>query len=460
VIAWLLEAFVTTTILLLLVLALRGPVARAFGAGWAYALWAVPAVRLVLPALPQLTPDIQLPAAAALVPAVAVGGTAPLPASPGPIDWAPLILALWAGGAVIFLACQWLSYRAFARRLDASARPARPPHQDGIEAVVSAAVDGPLATGLLHPRIVLPEDFERRYSPAERRLALAHEVTHHRRRDIWWNLAATLVLAFNWFNPVAWIAHRAFRADQELSCDAAVAATASADERCDYARALVKSASRPGLIAACALNGADQLKQRLRMMAGHRVSGARRAGGLAALVVVALTGFAVGSPGVSESAEESPRPVQVASAAAAVSTPKLTAPEQAVAAKARPASPRTTRRSVEAAPRRHPRVAPAVVPAQVAALPAMPEAAAPPEPPIRELRLVRVSREELRTGGWDGAPAARVLIIRAQMVPEAPLPPEIARAIKAARAGDTRIAAAGDSIRRLQIMLNSSDQGE
>ncbi|HEY0086162.1 MAG TPA: M56 family metallopeptidase [Allosphingosinicella sp.] len=458
-IAWLLEAFVTTTILLLLVLALRGPVARAFGAGWAYALWAVPAVRLVLPPLPQLTPGIQLPTAAAFVPAAAVGGTAPLPATAGPIDWAPLILALWAGGAVIFLASQWLSYRAFARRLDASARPARPPHQDGIAAVVSAAVDGPLAMGLLHPRIVLPEDFERRYSPAERRLALAHEVTHHRRRDIWWNLAATLVLAFNWFNPVAWIAHRAFRADQELSCDAAVAASASADERCDYARALVKSASRTGLIAACALNGADQLKQRLRMMAGHRVSGWRRAGGLAALSMVALTGFAVGSPGVSEAAKEAPRPIQVASAAAAV-TPSPLASQQAVATKTRSVKPRSTPRRVEAAIRRHSKAAPPVAPMDVAALPAMPEAAPPPEPPIRELRLVRVSREEIRTGGSDGAPVARVLIIRAQMVPQAPLPPEIARAIKAARAGDTRIAATGDSIRRFQIMLNSSDQGE
>ncbi|HEX8585271.1 MAG TPA: M56 family metallopeptidase [Allosphingosinicella sp.] len=458
-IAWLLESFATTTILLLLVLALRCPVARAFGAGWAYALWAVPAVRLVLPPLPQLTPDIQLPAAAAFIPAAAIAGAAPLPANAGPIDWAPLILAVWAGGAFIFLGSQWLSYRAFARRLDASATPAHPPHQDGIEAVVSGAVDGPLAMGLLHPRIVLPDDFEHRYSPAERRLALAHEVTHHRRRDIWWNLAATLVLAFHWFNPVAWIAHRAFRADQELSCDAAVAASASGDERCDYARALIKSASRPGLIAACALNGADQLKQRLRMMAGHRVSGWRRAGGLAALSMVALTGFAVGRPGVSEAAKESPRPIQVASAAVAV-TPSPLASQQAVATKTRPVNPRSTPRRVEAAARRHSKAAPPAAPVDVAAVAAMPEAAPPPEPPIRELRLVRVSRQEIRTGGSDGAPAARVLIIRAQMVPQAPLPPEIARAIKAARAGDTRIAATGDSIRRLQIMLNSSDQGE
>jgi beta-lactamase regulating signal transducer with metallopeptidase domain len=459
VIAWLVEAFVTTTILLLLVLALRTPVARAFGAGWAYALWAVPAVRLVLPPLPQLTPDIQLPAAAAFIPAAAIAGAAPLPANAGPIDWAPLILAVWAGGAFIFLGSQWLSYRAFARRLNASATPAHPPHQDGIEAVVSGAVDGPLAMGLLHPRIVLPDDFEHRYSPAERRLALAHEVTHHRRRDIWWNLAATLVLAFNWFNPVAWIAHRAFRADQELSCDAAVAASASTDERCDYARALVKSASRPGLIAACALNGADQLKQRLRMMAGHRVSGARRAGGLAALSAVALTGFAVGSSGASEAAPETPRRIEVASAAAVV-TPKPAAPRRAVAAKPRPAALRITPRRAEPPPRIQSKAAPAAARVKVAAVPALPKAALPAEPPVPELRIVRVSREEFRTDGSGGAPVSRVLIIRAQLVPEAPLPPEIARAVKAARAGDTRIAAAGDSIRRLQTMLNSSAQGE
>ena len=37
-------------------------------------------------------------------------------------------------------------------------------------------------------------------------------------------IVALLVLALNWFNPVAWVAFRAFRADQELACDAAVAA--------------------------------------------------------------------------------------------------------------------------------------------------------------------------------------------------------------------------------------------
>jgi beta-lactamase regulating signal transducer with metallopeptidase domain len=456
--SWLAETFVTTTLLLLLVLALRAPVARAFGAGWAYALWAVPALRLFLPPLPQLVPELHLPAAVAHIPAAALGGSAPLPVDSGPGDWLPLILAVWAGGAVIFLTLEWLSYRAFLHRLEGSARPARPPSHGGIDAVVSEAVDGPLAMGLLHPRIVLPADFERRYSPDERRLALAHEITHHRRGDIWWNCAATLVLAFNWFNPVAWIAYRAFRADQELSCDAAVAARASAGERCDYARALVKSASRPGLIAACALNSASQLKHRLRMMRGHKVSGGRRAGGLVALSAVALAGFAVGNPAVTEAAPEAPL-VQVASAAAAAAAvlPQTAAPDLAESAPAtarRPAPPRA-----KAAPRRHVKSAPAAAPVQLAAV--APEAAPLPETPPEPLRIVRVETREVHARGpLPGPGMAQFVVFRTRLAAEPRPAPEIARAIKAARAGDLRVAAAHETLRTIRIRLKQEEQGE
>ena len=267
-IAWLIETLVAVTLLMAMVLLLRGPVARSFGAGWAYALWAVPALRLVLPPLPQLAPDLYIPPVVLFIP-TAAEMAAPLPAEAGPGQWVPFMLAMWAGGAVIFLVLQWLAYRAFLGRIKESSRPARPAFFGGIRTWISNAVDGPLALGVIERRIGLPGDFSRRYNPVERRLALEHELVHHKRGDIWWNLAATLVLALLWFNPVAWIAFRAFRSDQELACDAAVARTASLDERCDYARALVKSASRPGLIAACALNPAGELKRRLRMMRSH-----------------------------------------------------------------------------------------------------------------------------------------------------------------------------------------------
>jgi beta-lactamase regulating signal transducer with metallopeptidase domain len=356
-IAWLVETSVAVTLLMVMVLILRGPVARSFGAGWAYALWAVPALRLVLPPLPQLAPDLALPPVVLFIP-TAAEMAAPLPAEAGPGQWVPFMLAMWAGGAVIFLVLQWLGYRAFLGRIRDGARPARPPLFGGIRTWISDKVDGPLALGVIERRIVLPGDFSRRYNPVERRLALEHELVHHKRGDIWWNLAATLILAIFWFNPVAWLSFRAFRSDQELACDAAVARTASLDERCDYARALVKSASRPGLIAACALNPAGELKRRLRMMRNHRASPLRSTGGVVALAAFAAAGFAVGTAGVPRAGEppalyasKSQAPARsraaaataqarpAASAALAVRRPVRTAPvRRADRLKAEPAS--------------------------------------------------------------------------------------------------------------------------
>jgi beta-lactamase regulating signal transducer with metallopeptidase domain len=291
---WFFDNLLWASAVMLLVLLVRRPVAQVFGAGSAYALWLLPVARLLLPPsswlgteLPNLLPPVDL-----LV--LAGDRAAPLPSSGGPGQWVPLLLALWASGAVAFLVWQWLSYRRFLTELSLSSRSLG--GHKGLPLIESEAVCGPLALGLLDRRIVVPADFVTRYSADERRLALDHELIHHRRGDIWCNHLALLILGLNWFNPVAWIAFRAFRVDQELACDAAVAAAAPDAARHDYATALIKSASRTGLIAACPLNHADQLKRRLKMMKTHRSSRLRLIGGAATVLTLAGVSLAFGSP--------------------------------------------------------------------------------------------------------------------------------------------------------------------
>ncbi|HWH18555.1 MAG TPA: M56 family metallopeptidase [Allosphingosinicella sp.] len=299
-IAWLAETLFAVTLLMLLVLAVRRPVAHFFGAGWAYALWLLPALRLVLPPLhlfgadaPSLLPRLSAaPAASAEVLAV------PIEAPVEAFQWEPVLLAVWAAGTAFFILWQAWSYFAFLRRLGIGSQVHASLAQD-IGIIESREVEGPLAIGLLDKWIVVPADFTSRYSEEEQRLALQHERIHHQREDIFWNMVALAVLALNWFNPVAYAAFRAFRSDQELSCDAAVAARASVADRHDYARALVKSASRPGIIAACPLNHAGQLKRRLRMMKAHRRSRLRALGGSSAVAALLLAGISVTeTPGV------------------------------------------------------------------------------------------------------------------------------------------------------------------
>jgi hypothetical protein len=180
---------------------------------------------------------------------------------------------------------------------------------------------------------------------------MEHELIHHRRGDLWWNLAALVVLACNWFNPIAWCAFRAFRSDQELACDAAVAARATLEERHDYASALVKSASRPGLIAACPLTRAGQLKHRLRMMRSHRISSLRSLGGGSALAALTVGAFAVGTPGFSHVPDRQvvylPAP-EAAPARLASAAPAPAAMPAAMAILARPHSYHSSVRSAAA----------------------------------------------------------------------------------------------------------------
>jgi len=294
VVAVLISNMIWASAAMLLLLAIRRPFAALFGAGPAYALWLVPALRLVMPPLPSLS-AVELPN---LIPPPTViliteDMAAPVPLEGGPGQWVPMLLAIWAAGAAVFLLWQVWTYYRFVRGLARDSRDLG--RHRGVRLIESGAVDGPISFGLFRRRIVVPADFGSRYSPEERALALDHEAIHHRRLDLWWNHLGLLILALNWFNPVAWFAFKAFRADQELACDAAVAATADTDARHDYACALVKSASRPGLIAACPLNHADQLKRRLKMMKFHKPGRLRMLGGAAAIATLGGLSLAFGT---------------------------------------------------------------------------------------------------------------------------------------------------------------------
>jgi TonB family protein len=91
----------------------------------------------------------------------------------------------------------------------------------------STATDVPLSYGLVRATVLLPGESEH-WTEDRRRIVLAHEMIHARRLDSLWALLAQCALALNWFNPLAWLAARQFRREQERSCDDAVVATGTA----------------------------------------------------------------------------------------------------------------------------------------------------------------------------------------------------------------------------------------
>jgi bla regulator protein BlaR1 len=297
---WIAETLLATTLLMALVMLLRRPTARFLGAGAAYMLWALPLARLALPPLPRgVTPATPLQTAvdqSGLTTILTLPAATPSAATAAsPLPWVELAIGLWMLGVALFLAFHLVTYVRFRRLI---LRDAISIGREGrIRILASPKAPGPLAFGVLRPYVALPLDFDARFDPQERAMALAHECAHHQRGDLLTNMIALGILALHWCNPIAWIAWTRYRADQELACDARVLARHGADNVHAYGRAILKAAGGRQFTAACHLNRLDTLKGRLKMLSNHAESLHRISWGMAAVALVTLAGLALTASG-------------------------------------------------------------------------------------------------------------------------------------------------------------------
>lgn len=240
-----LRANVAAGVVVLLVLALRGPVRRLWGPEAAYVMWLAPL----------------LAAGAVLMPA-RVSDTVPVTDAALPAPAEPM-LGVWVLGALIV---GWLMISA-QRRFEILAR---------------AGQGGPSLIGVLTPRIVMPPD-DGSYTAEERDLIRAHERTHILRRDPAWRALTAALQCLFWFNPLVHVAAAAMRMDQELACDAAVLRPRKS-AKAAYARALLKAqlSGQPApFVCRWAASGQHPLELRLEQLKSQR-----RADGLIAPLIL------------------------------------------------------------------------------------------------------------------------------------------------------------------------------
>lgn len=285
--SWLASNLLVASLLIIVVLAIRRPVARLFGARAAYALWLAPALRLVWPPLPDATPI-----AAAVSPATVYWTLVVEPAREQLAPVAMILLAIWAAGALVMLALHLAAHHCFLRKALVVGQPLVV-DEVTIDIVATEAVDGPMATGLVHPLILVPHDFEARFTPEQRRFALLHEQLHHKRGDIWASAVALVAASILWFNPFAWLALGAFRRDMESACDASLIANTGRAAAPAYAETILHCAARPVPRSLCALTSIDELKGRLTMLKLNHGMTSRIAGLIVAGGLVAAGTFAV-----------------------------------------------------------------------------------------------------------------------------------------------------------------------
>jgi beta-lactamase regulating signal transducer with metallopeptidase domain len=276
---------IATSVAVVLVSLLRRPVRIAAGARAAYWLWLlVPAmaVAVLLPAPQQVLfiRTVVLPEHASSVITAAVTGRVAPSGRTALIDFA---LAIWGAGFITAGVLTIRRQREFAPILSELIRDAGGFHRGNVPT--------PMLVGALHPKIVVPMDFELRYSTDEQELILAHERAHACRNDVAVNMLASLALCIYWFNPLIYRALAWLRMDQELACDAQVLIERG-DARRRYAEALLKTQlateSAWRLAVGCHWQSIHPLKERVAMLKRPLPVRSRRLGGLA--FITALTG--------------------------------------------------------------------------------------------------------------------------------------------------------------------------
>ena len=305
------ELLITSSLLILAVLAARALLAGRISRRMQYALWGLVLLRLLLPvslpqsrasvlnALPDTAQvslarpeefsgetlpvpvdtkvqtgtapetDLAQPATGGMQAGIS-GGVADTSGSEPHPEWslnpAALLPLVWAAGAVLTGgALLWANLR-FALRLrrERCQLDLAPEITGDLPVYLCHELASPCLHGLLHPAIYLnPAALENR----ERLdFVLAHEKTHYRHKDHIWGALRCVLLAMYWFDPLVWWAAAVSKRDCELACDEAVTAAMEEARRRDYGRCLVELIPRrvPGtaLLAATSMSGSAGAMQR------------------------------------------------------------------------------------------------------------------------------------------------------------------------------------------------------
>lgn len=138
--------------------------------------------------------------------------------------------------ALVLLAYTNLSFYAKLRR---TRRPIGST-EAGLPAYETDAIASPCLFGLFRPAI-----YVRAEDAGRLRHVLAHEDCHFRHLDHIWALLRAACLAVYWWDPLVWLAAALSRTDCELACDEAALSRLGEAERIPYGETLITMAAKP-----------------------------------------------------------------------------------------------------------------------------------------------------------------------------------------------------------------------
>lgn len=262
-----LEASITMSIIIVLVLLFHHFFGKKYSAKWRYYIWFVVLIGLLLPfrfefekalieaPIITATSNVSEPSATDSLNEITnvnqVEATTAVPEA-DPFWTLPVILySIWLTGFLLFLGYNIWKHYSFLRMVK---RWTTPVTDAAILALFetekrNVGVDSkhigirmckfeisPMLIGFRKPTILLPE---KPIDAEEMALILRHELVHFKRKDLWVNAALLVATAIHWFNPFVYLMGKAFQNDCEESCDETLLTGEDMEKRRTYGEAII-----------------------------------------------------------------------------------------------------------------------------------------------------------------------------------------------------------------------------
>lgn len=253
---------------------------------WQYYIWLIVIGRLLLPFAPEtnLMGNLFQIADRTFQTETVLQQQEPLQTSEnGPADIITLLVnniwLVWLVTAFILLIRKITVYQSFIRYVKAGQilvsdiglldRLSVISEQGGmkkpVELCVNPLISSPLLIGFFRPCIVLPTTD---ISEKDFRYTVLHELTHNRRRDMFYKWLVQVTVCLHWFNPLVYVMSREINKACEFSCDEAVIVKLDQNGAQEYGKTLLdtmlKAGSYKESLASVTLNeNKEILKERL-----------------------------------------------------------------------------------------------------------------------------------------------------------------------------------------------------
>ena len=274
----LMQIGLTVSLAALVPLILRRLMKKRYPARMVCAVWAILALRLLIPVqltLPQAPVQVMPRTSYVVQSDQTAFRQAGLPVGQNPTRWVTgtqaqtlsaadtgtvktvditdILLTLWLAGVIACVLWQGIGYYRLIRSLKGKSRSVeradlRTILQEQcadlvidreIPLRVSSAADCPMLAGFIHPTLYLPDE---RISRTDAAFIFRHELTHYKHGDLWLKLLLLAARCLHWFNPLVHLIARFAQEDIEAACDDAVVRGHDGAYRRAYGETILRSA--------------------------------------------------------------------------------------------------------------------------------------------------------------------------------------------------------------------------